>query len=426
MKAVFWQVFRLFSLLVLLLTWNTVRANSDSLALLQGQVSDAISKRAIADVSIRIEGTQIGTTTNARGEFTLKIPQEMASNELLLEFSHIAYVSKKIPLKLLKGKKINIALDPKSVQIREFTMSGQPSMVYGNVNYQLVDYELLGEHLMLIGYEKRLGKSTLLVLGENGQLLYTHRIPGKPIQLMKDCCNEIYIVTQDHFFRVLLEESRLTLVYADQNIYNRLVNTCVDRSGTHYFFETYSNAKQSKRFYHLDSLAATIQPIWEMEDRETFRRIKEEGAFLAAGVYRTKHGKEMDRIYTKTILYRPLNIPLYVLSDTVYVFNHFGNQIEALNIWGEPLFSTPVSYHQNKDWGETVLKDPIQQKLYTINFHNGHTEILLLDPISGMTESLLKIDFRYIEKIQIYDGEVFFLYRPTGSIQRKALYKQLL
>jgi len=61
-----------------------------------GIVKDQRSKKKLQYVSISIPGTDIGTVTNADGEFSIKIKESLQAKEL--EVSHIGYANYKLPL----------------------------------------------------------------------------------------------------------------------------------------------------------------------------------------------------------------------------------------------------------------------------------------------------------------------------------------
>ena len=61
-----------------------------------GMVKDKQNKKALENVNVSVHGSNIGTVTNAEGEFALKIKKTEAPREL--EISHIGYVNNHISL----------------------------------------------------------------------------------------------------------------------------------------------------------------------------------------------------------------------------------------------------------------------------------------------------------------------------------------
>ncbi len=67
----------------------------------RGMVLEEASKKPLAGVSVFINKTGIGTTTNENGEFRLKYPAEKNSNDTII-FSSVGYASKKLTFTELK------------------------------------------------------------------------------------------------------------------------------------------------------------------------------------------------------------------------------------------------------------------------------------------------------------------------------------
>ncbi|HKJ33607.1 MAG TPA: TonB-dependent receptor [Balneolales bacterium] len=83
-----------------------------------GKVTDASDGSSLPGVNIVVKGTQIGTATNAKGQYELTVP----SSADTLEFSYIGYETQTVPV---KGRShINIALKPKTVIGKEVAVVG--------------------------------------------------------------------------------------------------------------------------------------------------------------------------------------------------------------------------------------------------------------------------------------------------------------
>jgi hypothetical protein len=59
--------------------------------IVSGVVKDKESRRELSNVAISVVGSNVGTVTNADGEFTLKLSEEDADKGLLV--SHIGYTN---------------------------------------------------------------------------------------------------------------------------------------------------------------------------------------------------------------------------------------------------------------------------------------------------------------------------------------------
>jgi hypothetical protein len=61
-----------------------------------GKVRDNLTRKPLEYVTISVAGQNIGTVSNADGEFTLKVPNN--ANAAFVEFSHIGYYSYRLPV----------------------------------------------------------------------------------------------------------------------------------------------------------------------------------------------------------------------------------------------------------------------------------------------------------------------------------------
>ncbi len=77
---------------------------------------------AIEGVSITIEGTSVGTTSNREGEFSLRIPARFSNNTLSV--THVAYNALRRPVATLKNDEI-FTLTQRSLEAEEVLVEGR-------------------------------------------------------------------------------------------------------------------------------------------------------------------------------------------------------------------------------------------------------------------------------------------------------------
>jgi len=90
-----------------------------------GKILDDKTSKPIVFANVVLKGTNIGTVTNADGEFIIKAPADWEVEGL--EITHLGYESKSLELALLKEKDNQIKLKSAAVAIEEVTVSyGDP------------------------------------------------------------------------------------------------------------------------------------------------------------------------------------------------------------------------------------------------------------------------------------------------------------
>jgi hypothetical protein len=96
---------------------------------IKGTVLDSDGNTPVIYTNIGIEGTYIGTASNAEGNFELKIPEDFVGKQIF--FSAVGYKNKLIPVTLLIGKEFNlIKLEPQSYDIGDIDVNAQSKVLY--------------------------------------------------------------------------------------------------------------------------------------------------------------------------------------------------------------------------------------------------------------------------------------------------------
>jgi hypothetical protein len=66
-------------------------AQPANVIIIEGRVTDAVTKEAVQYASVGILGSTIGTSTNADGYFTLRVPATFRSKDYSLKISCVGY-----------------------------------------------------------------------------------------------------------------------------------------------------------------------------------------------------------------------------------------------------------------------------------------------------------------------------------------------
>lgn len=105
---------------IILFTLNAEALLAQS-RIVRGVVTDSITAEKLAYVSILLEGTTIGTTTDDNGVFSLNIP----AKESILQVSYLGYAEKRITINPGKTNRLNIELVPSSISLNEVVIKPQ-------------------------------------------------------------------------------------------------------------------------------------------------------------------------------------------------------------------------------------------------------------------------------------------------------------
>ncbi|AYN68661.1 carboxypeptidase-like regulatory domain-containing protein [Euzebyella marina] len=89
--------------------------------LFKGEVVDSDNRKPLVFASLMVENTNISTITNTEGEFSLKVPEEMANANIIVAF--LGYKTKTIPLAQLKDGNNRITMDISITELSEINVS---------------------------------------------------------------------------------------------------------------------------------------------------------------------------------------------------------------------------------------------------------------------------------------------------------------
>ena len=89
----------------------------ENLKEIKGLIIDANTSKKLALVSVQIENSNIGTVSNAEGEFTLKVPSAYLNNNISIAL--LGYVNQSIAIKDLDEATNKIRLQPSSINLSE-------------------------------------------------------------------------------------------------------------------------------------------------------------------------------------------------------------------------------------------------------------------------------------------------------------------
>ncbi len=94
--------------------------NGNDFITIKGNLKDAKTKQNLVFAYVTLPNSHVGTVTNSEGDFTLKVSKSLNATEI--EFSHLGYFKKLVPIANLKQAENQIFLEPSSVQLEAVTI----------------------------------------------------------------------------------------------------------------------------------------------------------------------------------------------------------------------------------------------------------------------------------------------------------------
>jgi len=383
------------------------------------------------------------TKTSANGSFLISVNEIKTID---IEFKHSGFKKYNLSVSSRKLRRnandtlflpsinlYNLLLDEFSV------IANKIDTVYGSDRFSVEDFEMTSDgQMFLLSYEKTLKKeSKIFLLDENQELLHTHVIPGQSIRLFKDYSGQSYVITIDKVFQINVSKTnRIELIAINNDVFYDYYYRIIDTISNVYLYSNFNELYPAIKFFSSSKLDSTHSLIKEVKDdfmmelyRAQFKYVSGRDKLWA---YRKEQQTGIDKeiwvgasVFTNDILYKPIYAPLFVKNDSIYLFDHYQNYIYNYNSSLELLDSIPITYHlksKNEKWSQPLIQDEKEKDIFVLFNSGGFYIIKKIE--NGNVNRGFKLTNRYVENIKIYDGYVYYVYRPYESIQKKFIYKE--
>ncbi|MDP5042183.1 MAG: hypothetical protein NWQ03_02055 [Crocinitomicaceae bacterium] len=363
-----------------------------------------------------------------------------------LFFSHPYYLpgKRKIPyFEAADTVQLRIQLKTERVQeVREVVLKpNKPDTVYASKTYSVADFELDADGaLILLTYEKNLQKDAQLQVYKNQSTAALLAIPDRAQALKRDFRGNIHVLTAESVFGLEAIDSNYTLVNIPKDYFFKYLVPIVDSSQTRLFYSSYSDIYPAFEYGSIDQLDSTYKTLVQIQDDLMMELYRSEYKWVDV---RTKlWAKNLENqtgidaeiyvgasYFTQSLYYEPVYAPLFLVHDTIYIFDYPKDMLRVFLSDGTAVRSTPIFHHyQARQTGfqRNLQQDRQTGKIYAVFEQEGHFYVGLIDLQTGLITQKVKLAFRYVEKVRVHNNEVYFIYRPFESTQKKFLYKQKL
>lgn len=411
---------------------------------INGKVFDRETKQALKNISVRINNSTIATETDNKGVFEFFIPKV---KHVSLIFSSVGYKKEVRELDIEASDdtiKLSISLKKEEYLLKEFNISAKlkPDTVFGSQRFSILDFDFYEDKYFLLTEDKKTNAQCIKLADETQSVLHSLAIPedaGKIKELYRDFMGYTNIMAEKKIYRILVRNDKLVLASLPVEDYNALVKPVIDTINSQLLFSNFSKDYPLFNYFSYNYSDSTKKEIHTIEDEELmhayrfeYYSLKPKDKLLARNVAQEygvdKHiAAAMISGFTQSMYYTPLFAPLYIVSDTICVFDHYKNSLFHYDKNGNKLDSVNIKYHHPKNWKEwknKMVKDLTEDKIYAVYDNSGHRYIKNINSNTGKDEGKYSIIHYSADKIRIRDGYIFYVYRPFQSLQEKYLYKE--
>lgn len=386
---------------------------------LTGTIRDAQNHEALSHVNIRVQGTPHGSTSTHKGNFSIKIEQLPAT----LVVSHIGHETEYVKINK-KEKALTVLMTPKSYLLDSVDVSAQRVInIVKDKPLYIWDYKIFEDKLLVLAYEENsMFRPRLILMDFFGDTL--NSIPVNAArELYKDCLDNVHLIGKSECHQIYFDGDKLQLLYPyPRNKIQEVLDPCHEFFNGRYYVYRFFQKKQILQYYTIDADKPKPQEFatyWDslglVLQRDTLR-------FMQMGTW-----SEADQRFQDMVVFAPVFAPLAIIKGNIYVFDYTTGHLEHLNEDGSLISRIKIDFHHKKNWREELLVDNVLGKAYTVFLKDGLFTLHEINLETGTLNGAITIpNYPFIQKMQVYGGFLFFIYKEKNFDEYKKLFKMRL
>jgi hypothetical protein len=411
--------------------------------IVQGIIKEIKSKEFVPDATVRLSGTAYITQSNEKGRFTLRLPKKAIYKLMVSHLSYSTYVKE---LKRMEEDTLylEVYLQFKSNLLDTVPILSKqvPETLVGKPNYSIFDFDFYEDKLILLTSENSLSKAQLQLSNYEGKIFSYYKLPkeaGEAKRFFHDYEGYTELICRDSIFRLDVFNSELMVGSVPKKDFNAYLKPVMDTLNENLYFSNQWDQYPSFNYYYLKANDTISKVLNSITNEDLMKLYNFEYYFLPSGMQlearrMADYYKTDKRViaalmsgFTQSMFYEPLYAPLFVMNDTICIFNHHNDYLYHYNRQNKLIDSVKISYHHPKNWREwkkQMFVDEPENKVYAFYSKDGHHYLKQINHQTGKEVLTYKLQHHSAEKIKIKDGYVYYVYRPFGSTQERFLYRE--
>jgi hypothetical protein len=430
--------------LLIAFTFASTSMLSQNKIVVIGKIINELSV-GVESVHIKVQQQNIISKSDKNGDYKLEL---YSNKRVTFVYSHTSYETNYELINLNKDTiYINVKLKTKVEPIKEFVVESEskPEPVFRSTKISISDYEFYEDNFLFLVYGKRLNKdSEIYLVDENENIISKHYVPGEPVELFTDYAGNINLICKKSIFRVEIHLNKISLFELPLDDFKQLIKPIVDTLETNLLFSDFLHQFPRFKYYAFNTADtnSTLKVVKEivhkvMDHQYGFEYYNLNNAEKQFAKRMAKRLKEYDKYdvaasmtgFSNDFLYEEVYAPLFVVEDTIHIFDHYENKIWKFVDDTVEVGSTDFNYHNPKkksEWKRKLIMDEVNGNIYGVFLRNGYYYLKEINRNTGKIDSEKKLSFQFVSKIKIKDGYVYYTYKPKQSLLKKFLYKERL
>ncbi len=438
------KALKLYFIIILLGFLNSLKAQR--FVTIYGNVNEQTTKKPLQHTVVQIQNSNYGTSTSLSGSFSITVPAKKHFSIVFKLLGYTALVKETDCAENQDSIFLSISLSPSPTLVDTISIysSSKPDTLVGSPNYSIYDFDFYEDKYILLTAINTLEKAELKLADASGKIITSFKVPkegGEAKEFYHDYMGYTNLICKNYIYRINIYHDRFVLIPLSIEDVNSFIKPILDTINGKLIFSDFWKDYPLFNYYSYSEKDSTKLCLHTIVDKDLMHAYnfeyyslmpKEKLAArrLAMELKTDKHVvASLMSGFTKSMFYEPLFAPLYIIKDTVCVFDHYKDKLYHFDKNGIKIDSISINYNHPKNWKEwknKMLKDDIENMIYAVYDKNGHKYIKRISSQNGKEQGKYTLQFHSADKLKIHDGYAYYIYRPFESTQEKFFYRELI
>ncbi|MBK7381840.1 MAG: carboxypeptidase-like regulatory domain-containing protein [Flavobacteriales bacterium] len=417
---------------------------------IRGLVLDARGDLPLVGAHVRVVGGDEVGFTEGKGHFDLHV----SSRKVVVRISYVGFedLLKTMIVAGADGERTTFKLVPKAVELPVAEIHApEPEVVFERKDLHVGDYLVNDDGVWVLVYGTKqlwhrqglVGQTVwkdarLHLLNTRFEEITNGPLPRTACDLARDHAYRPVVKSEDGAWRIDRQGGDIGIGWIDAHTYSNAVIPWTDSVPGYLIGNTWMyeypafdhvafNALTAKQ----ELICSVVDPHWMAIFRSGYKYMSGRSKVLAMDLA-MEHGTDPETIaglmigFDQDMRYRPPYAPLFVIGDTLCVFDHYKERIRRFSSHLLPIDEIPITYQRDREWDHRLVQDRSSGAVYVCFARGARTWLRPLDPATGVLGEATPLTFPWPEDVQVHDGYAYYVYRPYESLQKRTLYREVL
>lgn len=321
--------------------------------------------------------------------------------------------------------------------IREFEVIEEmhPETVISSPDWRIKDFAFQGDNILVLTYDKKPENCVLRRLTLDNVELESKIIEEESYGFFEDVFHQVFLETKENVYYISSIPG-MHFEKVKEEIFYSMIRPTAAKLDSAFISSTWHPKRPD--FNYLIKSSYGIDTLKEIRDPHLYDLYYSEYRFLpfptqCAIKRRSREtGESKYDIaaqwsgFTNSLWWRELYSPAIKMDDSLFLADHYKDSLYVFDSGGNRVRAIEINFHKQKGYDKELLYDEFTSTWYARFFRNGVTRLHRLNHFGEIEGEPMRLSYRYVEKIKLYQGKAFYLYRPFESTQNTFLYSEVL